>query len=92
VGESFDVVVVGARCAGAPLAAMLARAGVRVCLIDRDRFPSDTPPTRGIQPTGVAVLERLGVLPELLTYRLKERGTAGTPATQIQPAGLRPTT
>jgi DNA replication protein DnaC len=26
------------------------------------------------------------------SYRLKERGTAGTPATQIQPAGLRPTT
>jgi flavin-dependent dehydrogenase len=39
----YDVVVVGARCAGAPLATMLARDGLRVCLVDKDRFPSDTP-------------------------------------------------
>jgi menaquinone-9 beta-reductase len=62
----YDVIVVGARCAGSPLATLLARAGLRVCLVDRDRFPSDTPSTHGIQPTGVKVLERLGVLEELL--------------------------
>jgi menaquinone-9 beta-reductase len=62
----FDVVVVGARCAGAPLAAMLARAGLRVCLLDKDRFPSDTLSTHAIQPIGVTILERLGVLDELL--------------------------
>jgi 2-polyprenyl-6-methoxyphenol hydroxylase-like FAD-dependent oxidoreductase len=61
----YDVVVVGARCAGAPLATMLARDGLRVCLVDKDRFPSDTPSTHGIQPTGVQVLERLGVLDSL---------------------------
>jgi 2-polyprenyl-6-methoxyphenol hydroxylase-like FAD-dependent oxidoreductase len=66
MSESFDVVVVGARCAGAPLATMLARDGLRVCLVDKDRFPSDTPSTHGIQPTGVQVLERLGVLDSLL--------------------------
>jgi 2-polyprenyl-6-methoxyphenol hydroxylase-like FAD-dependent oxidoreductase len=66
VGESFDVIVVGARCAGAPLTTMLARDGLRVCLVDKDRFPSDTPSTHGIQPTGVQVLERLGVLDSLL--------------------------
>ena len=64
--ESFDVIVVGARCAGAPLATMLARDGLRVCLVDKDRFPSDTPSTHGIQPTGVRVLERIGVLDSLL--------------------------
>jgi 2-polyprenyl-6-methoxyphenol hydroxylase-like FAD-dependent oxidoreductase len=58
----FDVLVVGARCAGAPLALLLARRGLRVCLLDRARFPSDTPSTHVIQPNGVAVLERLGVL------------------------------
>ena len=58
----FDVVIVGARCAGAPLALLLARRGVRVCLLDRARFPSDTPSTHVIQPNGVAVLDRLGVL------------------------------
>jgi 2-polyprenyl-6-methoxyphenol hydroxylase-like FAD-dependent oxidoreductase/catechol 2,3-dioxygenase-like lactoylglutathione lyase family enzyme len=66
VKESFDVIIVGARCAGAPLATMLARAGLRVCVVDKDRFPSDTLSTHGIQPTGVQVLERLGVLDSLL--------------------------
>jgi menaquinone-9 beta-reductase len=65
-GESFDVIVVGARCAGAPLATMLARAGLRVCVVDKDRFPSDTLSTHGIQPVGVQVLERIGVLDGLL--------------------------
>jgi menaquinone-9 beta-reductase len=66
MSDSFDVIVVGARCAGAPLATMLARAGLRVCLVDKDRFPSDTLSTHGVQPVGVQVLERLGVLDELL--------------------------
>ena len=66
MSDSFDVIVVGARCAGAPLATMLARSGLRVCVVDKDRFPSDTPSTHGIQPTGVQVLERLGVLETLL--------------------------
>lgn len=59
--ERFDVIVVGARCAGSPLAMLLARAGLRVCLLDRARFPSETPSTHGIQPTGVEVLGKLGV-------------------------------
>lgn len=66
MNESFDVIVVGARCAGAPLATMLARDGFRVCLIDKDRFPSDTLSTHGIQPAGIQVLERIGVLDALL--------------------------
>jgi flavin-dependent dehydrogenase len=53
MNESFDAVIVGGRCAGAPLATMLARDGLRVCLVDKDRFPSDTPSTHGIQPIGV---------------------------------------
>ena len=65
MSESFDVIVVGARCAGAPLATMLARSGLRVCLLDKDRFPSDTLSTHGIQPAGVGVLDRIGVLETL---------------------------
>ena len=38
----WDVIVVGARTAGAPLAMLLARAGLRVLLVDRTAFPSDT--------------------------------------------------
>jgi menaquinone-9 beta-reductase len=66
MSESFDVIVVGARCAGAPLAAMLARAGLRVCVVDKDRFPSDTLSTHAIQPACVQVLERVGALDSLL--------------------------
>jgi menaquinone-9 beta-reductase len=60
--KRFDVVVVGARCAGSPLATMLAQRGLRVCLLDRARFPSETPSTHIIQSCGVQVLDRLGVL------------------------------
>lgn len=66
IAEDFDVIVVGARCAGSPLATLLARAGLRVCLLDRAQFPSDTPSTHGIQPSGVKLLEQLGVLDRLL--------------------------
>ncbi len=40
--ESYDVVIVGARPAGAAAAAFLARAGFRVLLTDRVRFPKPT--------------------------------------------------
>jgi menaquinone-9 beta-reductase len=62
----FDVVIVGARCAGSPLAAMLARRGLSVCVVDRAQFPSETPSTHVIQPCGVRVLHELGVLNAVL--------------------------
>lgn len=89
MSESFDVIVVGARCAGAPLATMLARDGLRVCLLDKDRFPSDTLSTHGIQPAGVQVLERIGVLDSLLElappiHRLRMVfGEVSTPAADV---------
>lgn len=61
--DAFDVVIVGARCAGSALAAFLARGGLRVCLVDKARFPHDTPSTHVIQPVGVQILGELGVLP-----------------------------
>lgn len=62
MSDRFDVVVVGARCAGSPLAIQLARAGLRVAVVDRARFPSDTPSTHFFQTEGIASLDRLGVL------------------------------
>ena len=74
--DRFDVVIVGARCAGSPLATLLARAGLRVCVVDRAGFPSDTASTHGVQPAGVRVLDRLGILDELLELTPAiERGT-----------------
>ncbi len=76
MAEQFDVVIVDARCAGSPLATLLARAGMRVCVVDRARFPSDTASTHGVQPSGVRILDRLGVLEALLEVTPPiERGT-----------------
>jgi 2-polyprenyl-6-methoxyphenol hydroxylase-like FAD-dependent oxidoreductase len=66
VAAQFDVIIVGGRCAGAPLATLLARAGMKVCVVDRAEFPSDTPSTHGVQPSGVKILDRLGVLDQVL--------------------------
>lgn len=66
--EQFDVVVVGARCAGSALAIYLARAGMRVCLVDKATFPSETPSTHVIQPRGVAILAELRALEPLLAH------------------------
>lgn len=66
MGESFDVIVVGARCAGSPLAAFLAARGLAVCVVDRASFPSEVPSTHMIHPSGVLGLERLGLLERLL--------------------------
>ena len=63
--EQYDVVVVGARCAGSPLATHLSREGLSVAVLDKDEFPSDTPSTHFFQVEGVNALERLGVLERL---------------------------
>ena len=54
-----DIIVVGARCAGAPTAMLLARKGYRVLLVDRSTFPSDIrarplhPQARPATPAGM---------------------------------------
>lgn len=62
----YDVIIVGARCAGASTALLLARQGVRVLLADRVVFPSDTVSTHLLHPAGVAHLRRWGLLDALL--------------------------
>jgi flavin-dependent dehydrogenase len=63
--QSYDAIVVGARCAGSPTAMLLARAGARVLLVDKTTFPSDTMSTHVIHPPGVAALRRWGLLGRL---------------------------
>jgi 2-polyprenyl-6-methoxyphenol hydroxylase-like FAD-dependent oxidoreductase len=70
--NSYDAIVVGARCAGSPTAMLLARLGHRVLLVDRADFPSDTLSTHYIHQSGVASLERWGLLPRI--------AAAGAPA------------
>lgn len=62
----YDVIVVGARCAGASTALLLARKGHRVLLVDRSTFPSDLRlSTHLVWQPGVAALKRWGLLDEL---------------------------
>jgi 2-polyprenyl-6-methoxyphenol hydroxylase-like FAD-dependent oxidoreductase len=63
--EEFDVIVVGARCAGSPLAALLARRGVKVALVEQATFPCDTLSTHILEAEALAFLERLGVMHEI---------------------------
>lgn len=68
----YDAVIVGARCAGAALALLLARRGLSVLAVDRSAYGSDTLSTHALLRSSVAQLSRWGVLD-----RLK---SAGTPA------------
>src|SRR5205823_5085987 len=63
--NAYDAIVVGARCAGAPTAMLLAEQGHRVLLVDRSTFPSDTLSTLVIQPMGVAALRRWGLFEQI---------------------------
>jgi flavin-dependent dehydrogenase len=65
-----DVVVVGARCAGAATAMLLARQGHDVVLVDRYLNPHDKVSTHSIARSGVVQLSRWGLLDEVL-----DRGT-----------------
>ena len=60
--SDHDVVVVGARCAGAATARLLARAGHDVVMVDRSRPSRDTSSTHSRTRGGVVLLERWGLL------------------------------
>jgi flavin-dependent dehydrogenase len=62
----YDAIVVGARCAGSPVAMLLARKGHRVLMVDRAHFPSDTMSTHFIQSPGMLRLARWGLLDRLM--------------------------
>jgi 2-polyprenyl-6-methoxyphenol hydroxylase-like FAD-dependent oxidoreductase len=71
VNTPWDVVVVGARAAGAATTLLLARAGLRVLCLDRTRFGADTLSTHALTRAGVVQLHRWGLLADVVA--------AGTP-------------
>src|SRR5262249_46114833 len=73
----YDVIVVGARVAGAATAMLLARQGLRVLAVDRVSFPCDTISSHQLQVRGVALLQRWGLL-----GRLRAAGTP--PSRQVR--------
>ncbi len=89
--SGYDVVVVGARAAGAAAAHLLARAGLQVLLVDRANYGADTLSTHALMRGGVLQLRRWGLLDRVIA--------AGTPAVrrvtfryagQVVPVDIKP--
>jgi flavin-dependent dehydrogenase len=72
VSTTHDVIIIGARCAGAATAMLLARQGLRVLVLDRSRYGSDTISTHALMRGGVVQLQSWGLLDRVVA--------TGTPA------------
>ena len=81
--ETADVVIVGARCAGASAATAFAGAGRRVVMLDKTSFPADTISTHLLWPAGVAELARVGAL-----ERVRALGAPEMPEAFASGAGI----
>ena len=96
----YDAIVVGARCAGAPTAMLLARKGYKVLVADRASFPSDTLSTHILHPPGAGAMKRWGLLDRLTATGCPPIDTyafdfgpftmAGAPGTDESPVGFCP--
>ncbi|MGE0705249.1 MAG: NAD(P)/FAD-dependent oxidoreductase [Vicinamibacterales bacterium] len=91
---SPDVIVVGAGPAGSICALVLARAGVRVRIVDRASFPRDKLCGDSVNPGTLAALARLGVSNEiegrgLPIAGMRITGPGGVAIDARYPGGLR---
>jgi flavin-dependent dehydrogenase len=74
----YDVIVVGARCAGASTAMLLARKGYKVLLVDKAKFPSDIPHGHFIHRDGPRRLKRWGLLDKVVASNCPPATTSTT--------------
>ena len=70
--KTYDALVIGARCAGAAAAMLMARSGLIVLAIDRGDYGTDALSTHALMRAGVLQLHRWGLLTKIVA--------AGTPA------------
>jgi 2-polyprenyl-6-methoxyphenol hydroxylase-like FAD-dependent oxidoreductase len=100
MSQAYDAIIVGARCAGSPTAALLARKGYRVLVVDKATFPSDTVSTHVLHPLAVAALARWGLLDRLTatgcppidtyTFDFGPFTLSGAPGTDASPVAYCP--
>lgn len=62
----YDAIIIGARCAGAATALLLARSGAKVLIVDRQAYGSDTMSTHALMRGAVLQLTRLGLRPRIV--------------------------
>jgi flavin-dependent dehydrogenase len=91
----YDAIVVGARCGGAPTAMLLARAGLKVLLLDRNKFPSDIPHGHFIHMGGPRLLKAWGLLDRIVasgcpavTRQITDFGDFPLRATELELDGV----
>lgn len=86
-----DVVVVGARPAGAATAMLLARAGLDVIVVERGRAGADTLSTHALMRGGVVQLHRWGLLDDVVAAGTPPvRRTTFTYADEVVPITIKP--
>lgn len=62
----YDAIIIGARCAGAATAMLLARRGMKVLVLDRAKQGSDTMSTHALMRGAVIQLDRWGLLDQVI--------------------------
>jgi 2-polyprenyl-6-methoxyphenol hydroxylase-like FAD-dependent oxidoreductase len=83
--ERYDVVIVGARCAGSAAAATFARAGRSVLVLERSKFPADTISSHTMFAGTIDEVRAIGALPylrrldppDIRTFRMPMAGPDG---------------
>lgn len=70
IAKTYDAIVIGARCAGAATAMLMARQGLDVLLVERGEPGADTVSSHNLTRGAVSQLARWGI-----AERLLERGT-----------------
>jgi 2-polyprenyl-6-methoxyphenol hydroxylase-like FAD-dependent oxidoreductase len=100
MSNEYDVIVVGARCAGSPTAMLLARNGYKVLVVDKATFPSDTISTHLIHPSGMSALRRWGLRDKVVATGCQAIDTyafdmgpvtlTGSPGTAEEPVSYAP--
>lgn len=89
-GEKGDVLIVGAGPAGCASAIYLAQQGRNVLLLDKAHFPKAKACGEGVMPTGIPILEELGVLADVEKNGSRFHGLQFTSPDGVQTTGIFP--